>query len=147
MRSSQGSRLYADPIRATPKDMNGARILVVEDQEDIQLAARLCLEIAGYEIGVASTANEALSILDASLPDLLLLDITLPMVSGWKLLERLRADTRFAAMRIIVLSGLAGERSEKRALSLGADGYLVKPFEFEALVATVSRTLVGGAQP
>ena len=123
--------------------MSNGRILVVEDQADVQLTMRLSLEMEGYEVSLASTADDAVTALEASKPDLVLLDITLPRVSGWDLLTRLRADERFATLPIIVVSALRSEGIARRAADLGADGFLAKPFDVVELGAAVQRALAG----
>jgi len=127
--------------RGDEGEMSNGRILVVEDQPDVQLTMRLSLEMEGYEVALASTADEAVTALEGSTPDLVLLDITLPRVSGWELLERLRADQRFATLPIVVVSALPGEGIARRAADLGANGFLAKPFDVVELGAAVQRAL------
>jgi DNA-binding response OmpR family regulator len=120
-----------------------ARILVVEDQSDIQLTLRLSLEADGYDVVVASRADEALDAIERLVPDLILLDITLPGVSGWDLLSTIRADERFASVPIIVLSALPHESVSGRASELGA-GHLAKPFNVNTLIDKVRGALESG---
>jgi len=122
-----------------------ATILIVEDESDIQATLRLSLEVDGYDVVAASSAGDALRALERSVPDLILLDITLPEVSGWDLLTTLRADRRFASLPIIVLSGLPNEEVSVRASALGA-GHLSKPFDVKALGDTVRIALEAGAR-
>jgi DNA-binding response OmpR family regulator len=119
-------------------------ILVVEDQTDIQMTLRLSLEVDGYDVAVASDGREALSAIEHSTPDLVLLDITLPEMSGWDLLSRLRAEERFASLPVIVLSALPPEKVSLRARELGATGYLIKPFDVALLAETVRGALEDG---
>ena len=124
--------------------MSNATILVVEDQSDIQLTIRLSLQVDGYDVSVASNAGEALGTLERSTPDLILLDITLPEVSGWDLLSLLRADERFALVPVIVLSALPDEHVVPRAAALGATGHLAKPFDVVELGEAVRGALRAG---
>jgi CheY-like chemotaxis protein len=116
-------------------------ILVVEDQADIQMTLRLSLEVDGYDVAVASNGPEALRAIERSIPDVVLLDITLPEMSGWDLLTTLRAEKRFASLPIIVLSALPPDHVSQRARELGATGYLIKPFDVVLLAEAVRGAL------
>jgi CheY-like chemotaxis protein len=124
--------------------MSNPSILVVEDQSDVQLTLRLSLQVDGYDVVVASNAGDALSALERSIPDLILLDITLPDVNGWELLATLREDVRFASLPIIVLSALPHEKVSARAAELGATGHLAKPFDVVELAEAVRGALEAG---
>ena len=121
----------------------GLRILVVEDQADIQLTLRLALEVDGYEVVAAENAADALAALEQATPDLMLLDVTLPRVSGWDLLASIRRDERFGALPIIILSALPGDQVRRRAAELGATDHLEKPFDVRTLERIVERALGG----
>lgn len=123
-----------------------AKILVVEDQPDIQMTLRLSLEVDGYDVSLASDAAEAIAALDRSTPDLMLLDITLPRTSGWELLTKLRADPRFESLPVVVLTALPGEQVAARAAEHGATGWLAKPFDVVQLAEAV-RGALGDGRP
>jgi CheY-like chemotaxis protein len=122
-----------------------ARVLVVEDQPDIQMTLRLSLQVDGYEVVLASNATEALDALERSTPDLMLLDITLPEMNGWDLLSKLRADPRFVSLPVIVLTALPGEQVAVRAAQHGATGWLSKPFDVVRLAEAVRWALEAGS--
>jgi CheY-like chemotaxis protein len=120
-------------------------ILVVDDQADIRLTLRLSLEMKGYEVLLASDVREAMAALEKRTPDLVLLDITLPAVSGWDLLAKLRADERFGSLPVVVTSALPADQVAARARELGATDHLAKPFDVDVLAETVRRALDSGA--
>jgi len=110
------------------------RILVVDDEVEIRRALKTGLTDHGFEVEVAATGEEALSAAAARRPDVVLLDLGLPGLDGFAVLPRLREHSRAA---VIVLSVMADERDKVRALDLGADDYLVKPFGLEELLARI----------
>ena len=113
------------------------RILIVEDDPDIaELVARY-LERAGFQTERAANGREALQIVAARLPDLLILDLMLPQVDGIEICRSLRAGAATASLPIIMLTARADESERIVGLELGADDYLAKPFSPGELVARV----------
>ena len=112
--------------------MGNGTVLVVEDEADIQLTIRLALEMSGYEVTGVSTAEEALEELDRTTPSAVLLDITLPGMDGWAMLQELRERDRLDALRVIVVSAHVSDEVSKRAATFGAR-FLTKPFDVAAL--------------
>lgn len=119
----------------------GATILVVEDEPAVQELVCCNLELAGHWLLRAASAEQALELLRARLPDLVLLDWMLPGMSGLELARRLRADARTRALPLIVLTARAEERDKLAGLEAGADDYLTKPFSPRELVARVKAVL------
>jgi two-component system KDP operon response regulator KdpE len=113
---------------------SASRILLVDDEVSIQRAVAILLESRGYLVEVASTGAEALRMVEAQPPDLLVLDLGLPDLDGIEVCRRLR---RTSKTPIIVLSARAGEAEKVKALELGADDYVTKPFGPEELVARI----------
>ncbi len=111
------------------------RILVVEDDAEIASLVRLHLVDVGYEVRVASTGNEALTVGLADAWDLIVLDLMLPGVDGLEVCQRLRAASR--ASPILMLTARSSEVDRVLGLELGADDYLTKPFSVRELVARV----------
>jgi DNA-binding response OmpR family regulator len=121
------------------------RILIVEDDPDIaQLVARY-LEKAAFETDRAASGRDALQMIAAHPPALVVLDLMLPHVDGLEICRRLRADEKTAAIPIIMLTARAEESERIVGLELGADDYLAKPFSPNELVARV-RALLRRAQ-
>ena len=120
------------------------RVLVADDDESVRLLVRKVLSRFGYDIVEADSGLEALRQVNSELPDIVLLDLTLPDMDGTEVLEKLRATTDIP---VIVVSGRDEEQDRILGLDLGADDYLTKPFsigELEARVRAVMRRRGGG---
>jgi len=111
------------------------RVLLIDDEQFYFKLIRKTLKEAEYELEYAQSGNEGLSKIPAYNPELLIVDLKLPGMDGFQVLERLRRDPKFSHIPVIVITG-QDELSEKlKAFELGADDYLVKPFQPEELVA------------
>jgi two-component system KDP operon response regulator KdpE len=110
------------------------RILLVDDEVPIQRAVAPLLRARGYEVEVASTGADALKMVAAHPPDLIVLDLGLPDLEGTEVCRRIRAES---AIPIVVLSARGAEADKVAALDLGADDYVTKPFGPEELLARV----------
>ncbi|MFI6639712.1 response regulator transcription factor [Streptomyces sp. NPDC050504] len=114
------------------------RLLVVEDDPDLALALRFLLTRAGYEVSLAADGREGLRRLFADRPALVLLDLVLPGLDGWDVLDRVRDLTD---LPVLIVSGLGESADRVRGLRAGADDYLVKPFDNTELLARVEALL------
>ncbi len=123
---------------------NGASILVVDDEREIVRALRRTLSAHGYTVLTASSGEEALEMVTQHRPDLLLLDLLLPDMSGLEVCRRVRAVSN---VPIIVLSVKDTERDKVEALDLGADDYVAKPFGMNEVLARVRVVLRRVIQP
>jgi two-component system KDP operon response regulator KdpE len=112
----------------------GASILVVDDEREIVRALRRSLSAHGYTVLTASSGEEALAVIAQHRPDLLLLDLLLPGMSGLEVCRRIREQSN---VPIIVLSVKDAEHDKIEALDLGADDYVAKPFGIEEVLARV----------
>ena len=122
--------------------VEAARILVVEDNRDTSALLRDLLEAEGYAVESSMTGEAALEILEQNPDvDLLVLDLMLPGMSGYEVIERLRAHADLASVPVLVLSALSSTSARIRGLRDGADDYMTKPFLPEELLAR-TRTLV-----
>lgn len=140
----QGSRFSftlptaeCESVRHRPK--TAPRVLLVDDDPDILHVVGDILEEEGYEVLRAHNGKEALRHVEASLPDLILLDLMMPVTDGWEVLERLRNRERWCQVPIIVLS--AHNALAEQAEALHADGYLGKPFEMDALIRKMAELI------
>ncbi len=115
------------------------RLLVVEDEPDLAAALARSLRHAGFAVDVAGDAAGALEKLTVNEYDLVTLDINLPDVEGWEVLDRVRSDA--AQTRVLVLTARDGLDDRVRGLDDGADDYLVKPFHLAELLARVRALL------
>lgn len=114
------------------------KILVADDEPNISLFIRANLKARGYEVYLARDGAEALEIAERVLPDLIILDINMPLVSGDEVCRRIRT---WGNMPIIILSVRGDERDKVRALNEGADDYITKPFGVEELLARIKVAL------
>jgi DNA-binding response OmpR family regulator len=120
----------------------GHVVLVADDDGDILEYVKLRLELAGYGVLTASTGEEALTLALEHRPDLAVLDLVMPKMSGMELIRRIREEPSVSAMPLIVLSAHVGQWDVERALEAGADYYLSKPFTDPAdLLAQVEEAL------
>jgi len=109
-------------------------ILVIDDETQILRALRTILTAKKFHVSIARTGEEGLALAAAVQPDLVILDLGLPDISGFTVCERLR---EWSSVPVIVLSVREGEQDKVHALDLGADDYLVKPFGIEELLARI----------
>jgi two-component system alkaline phosphatase synthesis response regulator PhoP len=116
-----------------------ARILVVDDEPDILLLHRLNLEGAGHEVLLAADGMKALERISTDGPDCVVLDVMMPVLDGWGVLEALQERTD--SPPVLVVSAKSSSGDVEHALSMGAAGYLAKPFNAPALLEEVARLL------
>jgi CheY-like chemotaxis protein len=122
------------------------RILIVEDHPTMREALRLVLEREDLEIVEAGDGTSALALARSDPPDLILLDLHIPGISGEDVLAELKADPVTAGARVIVVTA-TGEEGRARALAVGADAYFTKPFSPIALLQAVEQARGGPAPP
>jgi DNA-binding response OmpR family regulator len=121
------------------------KVLIVDDERNIVTALEFLLQKNGYEVRVAATGEEALAQLEAFRPDLVLLDVMMPKVSGYEVCQRMRSRPEWRGIKIVMLSAKGREVEVSKGMSLGADLYVTKPFSNTELVATIGRLLAGAA--
>ncbi|MEO7911303.1 MAG: response regulator [Roseiflexaceae bacterium] len=124
-----------------------ARILIVEDEINIVKLISIRLERLGHSIISADNGLTALDIAREIVPDLILLDVMLPMLNGFQVLQQLKANPTTAAIPVLMLTARGHESDIVAGLEGGADDYLIKPFSFPELIARVSTTLARHRQP
>jgi two-component system, cell cycle response regulator DivK len=117
------------------------RILVVEDQEDNRQILRDLLTNAGYEMLVAEDGVQALEQAEKHRPDLILMDIQLPVLDGYEATRRIKANPELKAIPIIVVTSYALSGDEEKARAAGCDAYVAKPFSPRALLAKMREYL------
>ena len=116
------------------------KILVVDDDQDMVYILKETLQKFGFEVITASDGIKALLLLKTHTPDLMIVDLTMPMMNGWKLTMKVRQDERFLKTPIIVLSGLLERDSEPEQFE-AATAYVVKPFDIFELIEKVKSYL------
>lgn len=121
--------------------MIGPLVLVVEDEADIRELVEYNLAKAGFQVRSVATGEEALAVVEADLPELVLLDLMLPGMDGLGVCRRLKQDARTESIPVVVLTAKGEESDIVRGLNLGADDYVTKPFSPRVLIARVQAVL------
>jgi len=121
--------------------MTARRILIIEDDTSLAEILRYNLREAGFEATIVTDGREGLRQARLLEPDLVILDLMLPMVSGLEICRRLRADSATSDMLILILTAKAEETDEIVGLSMGADDYVTKPFSVKALLERIKALL------
>jgi len=113
-------------------------VLYVEDNDDNVYLLKMRLElIEGHAIDVAKDGAEAVAMATANPPDVILMDLGLPVIDGWEATKRLKANTRTASIPIIALTAHAMSGDRERALAAGCDEFATKPIDFDGLIAKI----------
>ncbi|MCC6349886.1 MAG: response regulator [Candidatus Eisenbacteria bacterium] len=120
---------------------NPPRILIVDDEPDLRSVLRFGLEAERFEVIEAADGEEGLKLACDQLPDLIVLDLMLPRMDGYKVCRALKFDDRYRHIPVIILSARSGETDRRLALDLGADGYVTKPYDMKDLVSRVREQL------
>ncbi|MBV0933679.1 response regulator transcription factor [Marinobacterium weihaiense] len=121
-------------------------VLVVDDEPNILLSLEFLMQQAGFSVATAPDAEQALALINQHCPDLLLLDISLPGMSGFDLLERLRADAATRQLPVVMLTAHGRDVEKEKGMALGASDYVTKPFSTRELVSRVQQLLGDGPQ-
>ena len=116
-------------------------ILIVEDEPGVALAIQFLMEQQGHRVLVAERGEDALELVYKYKPDLILLDIMLPGISGWEVCEIIRLNPAYRNIKVIFLTARGNEAEIARGLALGADAYITKPFSNDQLIAKVNTLL------
>ncbi|MEO0717024.1 MAG: response regulator transcription factor [Planctomycetota bacterium] len=125
-----------------------AHILVVDDEADLRELVELNLTRQGYRVTLAADGRQALAAIEKEPPDLVVLDVMMPELSGTEVASRIRSDQRTTALPIIMLTAKSEEIDEIVGLTVGADDYMAKPFSVKVLLARIAAVLRrAGDQP
>lgn len=116
-------------------------ILYVEDNDDNIFMLKGRLRKKGFDVAIAGNGQEALDVMKASLPDLILMDLGLPVMDGWEATKRAKSDPVTRDIPIIVLTAHAMEGEKERALGAGADDFDTKPVNFRRLLSKIEALL------
>ncbi len=114
-----------------------SRILVVEDQEDLRAILRFTLEGAGFKVVEAANGAEGVAKAAAERPDLILMDIQMPVLDGYEATRSIKALPGMAATPIVAVSSFAMKGDEEKARTSGCDGYVTKPYSLAALLRLI----------
>ena len=120
---------------------SGPLVLIVDDDEGVREYVRANLELEGYAVRAAGSAEEGLAVLDDASPDLVLLDVMMPEVDGWEMLRRVQERHGVGAIPVIMFSGKTDDGAEDEAASRGAQGFVGKPFDPQQLIDSTKQLI------
>ena len=134
--------MYVNPSPGNVKSFDMTKkILVVDDEPNIVLSLEFLMKQQGYAVSSAVDGDSAMKEVERDPPDIVLLDVSMPGRSGFEVCEAIRANPAWNQMRILIVTGKGRDEDRERGLSLGADGYVIKPFETQDIVAKVKELL------
>jgi len=123
------------------------KVLIAEDNAVNRELLRELLELRGYTVLEACDGQEALRIIEQTQPELLLLDIGMPVMDGFAVIRRIRENPRLAKLPVVAVTAYAMRGDQERILNSGFDGYLSKPVNPSSLAEELDRVLTKGSQP
>jgi len=121
--------------------MTKKKILVVEDEAELTGAIQIRLEQAGYEVLIAYDGQDALEKARTENPDLIVLDLMLPKIDGYKVCRMLKFDEKYKKIPVVMLTARAQEKDENLGYEVGADAFITKPFKYQVLLAKIAELL------
>jgi two-component system, OmpR family, alkaline phosphatase synthesis response regulator PhoP len=121
------------------------KVLIADDEPNIVTALEYLLRNSGYEVRVAGNGEEALAQVEDFVPDVVLMDIMMPLKSGYEVCQRMRERPDWSHIKIVMVSARGRDAEVAKGLSLGADLYVVKPFSSHELVDAINRLVGRGA--
>ena len=117
------------------------KVLVADDEPNIVAAVEFLLQRSGYEVHVARNGDEALRLVEAHQPDLVLLDVMMPLRSGYEVCTRMRERPEWRHIKIVMLSAKGRDAEVSKGLAMGADLYVTKPFSTRDLIGKINNLL------
>jgi len=119
----------------------GRQVLIADDEPNIVAALEYLLQRNGYEVSIARNGDEALKLIELNRPDLVLLDVMMPVRSGYEVCQVMRAREDWRHIKIVVLTAKGREADANKGVALGADLYITKPFSNRDLIAKINGLL------
>jgi CheY-like chemotaxis protein len=116
-------------------------VLVTDDDEDLRLLCQMYLEMDGFRVSQAANGLEALAVARDDPPDLILLDLMMPVKDGWECLSELKADAKLRDIPVFIITGKDQQEDQRRAFASGAEAFVPKPFQAPALIARIRERL------
>jgi DNA-binding response OmpR family regulator len=123
------------------------KILIADDEPNIVAALEFLLQRSGYEVMLAQDGEAALKLVEQRLPDLVLLDVMMPLKSGYEVCQRMRARAAWSHIKIIMLSAKGRDAEVNKGLSMGANLYVTKPWSNKDLIANIEHLLEAEPNP
>ena len=137
--------LPPDSASRRPQEAPGRSVLIADDHEDTRLMLRTILELNRFFVLEATDGEEAVALTTSELPDLVLMDFSLPMLDGLSALRLIRANQVTREVPIIFLSGRAGPGPQQAAREAGCSDFLVKPIDLDKMVQLIERRMLSPA--
>jgi DNA-binding response OmpR family regulator len=128
-------------MRGTRSERMSKKILIADDEPNIVVSLEFLMKQRGYEVRVANNGEDALAAVGEFRPDLILLDVMMPRLSGYDLCQKIRENPAWQNIRIIMLSAKGRDVEVTKGLAIGADAYVTKPFSTKELIAKVDAML------
>lgn len=123
-----------------------AKILIIEDEDNIALALAHVLGREGWEVGRIAHGDAGLAAVQTERPDLVLLDVMLPGMSGYEICQAIRMEPELAGVKILMMTARGNAMEKRKGLALGADGFIAKPFDLSDLIERARALLPGTAE-
>lgn len=128
-------------LYVTQKTASMKKILIVDDEPNIVMSLEYTFKKNNFEVFIARDGQEALDILQNQLPDVIILDVMMPLVDGFETLEQIKKNEKLQHCKVMFLSAKNKESDIEKGMSLGADAYLTKPFSIKKVVEQVYELL------
>ena len=128
-------------LYVTQKTVAMRKILIVDDEPNIVMSLEYTFKKNNFEVFIARDGQEALEILQNQLPDVIILDVMMPLVDGFETLEQIKKNERLQHCKVMFLSAKNKESDIEKGMALGADAYLTKPFSIKKVVEKVNELL------
>lgn len=122
------------------------KIIIADDEANIVISLEFLMQQSGYEVRIARDGEEALAQMAAFQPDLILLDVMLPLRNGFEVCQKIRENPNWNHVKIIMLSAKGRGLEVSKGLALGANAYITKPFSTKELIRQVRDSLAEGDQ-
>ena len=116
-------------------------VLVTDDDEDLRTLCQVHLQIGGFRVAQAANGQEALDVSRREMPDLILLDLMMPVKDGWECLGELKSDVELQRIPVFIITGKNQQEDQRRAFAMGAEAFIPKPFAGPALIARIRERL------
>ena len=127
--------------RSAPESHAGPIVLIVDDDERLREYVRVNLEMEGYTVHEAGSSEDGMKVLDELRPDLVLLDVMMPKVDGWEMLQLMHERHGVGSIPVVMFSGKVDEAVADQAAERGAQGFIGKPFDPQELIAQTKQLL------
>ncbi len=119
----------------------GKKVLIADDEPNIVVSLEFLMKQKGYVVKVVNNGRDALAAVGEFAPDLVLLDVMMPLLSGYELCQKVRENPAWSGIRIIMLSAKGRDVEVTKGIAVGADAYVTKPFSTKELLAKVAELL------